>query len=292
MLESKYRNSICHEACNSLVAAAKPVASHGHKIIVTKVPTYIRPLVSLPTVEDSSCELDALVDKVLADLVAIQLVDLGINHGKAAVVALGMDPGGIQKLRIGRIQQRSVRDHVDIVRDGEGEDVAPTPASSHRLGGGDDGRRRLLLHGHLLLGGGLFEFEDILRSPFQGTEGDLGAGHFTFLLPFAEVNGSGVAAASSLAGRCAAGSAADGAVRGTARGGQRHRPAGNLGGYQSGADGFWEGRPCVQDRRRKAGPGGHVGLGIDTRGLGAQFPLAGYLISVGSLRMANGEGGE
>mmetsp|Transcript_32626 Transcript_32626/g.96161 ORF Transcript_32626/g.96161 Transcript_32626/m.96161 type:complete len:402 (+) Transcript_32626:1439-2644(+) len=227
--------------------------------VVEELINGIWPLVSLSTVEDSRRKLDALLNKVLADLIAIHLVNLSINHGKAAIVALGMDTGGIQHLGIGRIQQRSVGDHVHIVRDGEGEDIAPPPSSGDRLGRGDDGSRRLLLHGHLLLGGGLFEFEDILRSPFQGAEGDLGAGHFTFLLPFAEVDGS-VAAASSLTGRCAAGPTADSAVRGTARGGKGDGATGNLGRYQSGTNGFGEGRPRIQNRRRETGPDSHVGF--------------------------------
>lgn len=65
--------------------------------------------------------------KVAADLFAVDVVDRRINNSEATVVSLRMHTSCLQQLTVENIQQGAMRNHVDIIGDGECEHIPPPP---------------------------------------------------------------------------------------------------------------------------------------------------------------------
>lgn len=128
-------------------------------------------------------QLDPLRLEILANSLSVQLIHLGIHHGKASIVSFVVYAGGIQQLRIHVVEERAVRHHVDIVRYGQREYIPPSSTGRNDFGsGGDDGGGRrfddLRFFGCLDFG----ECEYVLGSAFQRSQDEVCSRFGTFLV--------------------------------------------------------------------------------------------------------------
>mmetsp|Transcript_24774 Transcript_24774/g.59743 ORF Transcript_24774/g.59743 Transcript_24774/m.59743 type:complete len:209 (-) Transcript_24774:146-772(-) len=88
-----------------------------------------------------------------------------------------MDAGSIQHLRIHRIEERAMRDHIHVIGDGQREDISPSAACRYHLCGGRHGCRRRFDNLGLFGEVRFRKREYVLGSAFDGRERDVGTGH-------------------------------------------------------------------------------------------------------------------
>lgn len=139
-------------------------------IHASSIKTYIVTFVRLATRNDNGVKVNVLRLEIFQNSFTVNFVDGFIDNRKAGIVSFGMNTSCLQHLQIRWIQERSTRNHVDVVRNWQGVDIPPSFRRRHDSFLGRHCSRCALFYDDRFAGGSFRDFEHILWGPFEGSK--------------------------------------------------------------------------------------------------------------------------